>query len=186
MILTGPEISRQVSRQRIQIEPFCAARLNPNSYNFRLSETLRVYDNELLDAAIENPSSEIKIPHDGMLLQPDRIYLGASVEIIGSDHYVPIIRARSSTARLGLFVHVTADLVDLGFFGQITLQLHAVQPVIVYPNVEIGQVTFWHVVGEKVRYTGKYQGASGPLASRSFEDFAPPVRPANHPAVEDA
>lgn len=84
---------------------------------------------------------------------------------------MPIIRARSSIARLGLFVHVTADLIDLGSFGQLTLQLHAVQPVRIYPGMLIGQVTFWEATGERVLYDGKYQHSRGPQPSKAHLDI---------------
>jgi dCTP deaminase len=171
MILTGPEIEKEVSRGAITIRPFNATQLNPNSYNFRLSETVAVYDEYILDVASENRSSTLLVPPEGIVLEPDRIYLGATVEGIGSLEYVPIIRARSSTARLGLFVHVTADLIDLGAVGQLTLQLHAVQRTRVYAGMEIGQVTFWQTRGEKVCYRGKYQGSIGPVPSKSFLDW---------------
>ena len=171
MILTGPEIERQVSLGAIVIDPFDPAQLNPNSYNVRLSEVIAVYDDYILDSASENKVSITKIPEDGLLLSPDRIYLGATIETIGSQQYVPIVRARSSTARLGVFVHVTADLVDLGYIGQITLQLHAVQGAKVYAEMEIGQVTFWRTQGRRVLYRGKYQGSIGPTPSKSFLDW---------------
>lgn len=102
---------------------------------------------------------------------PEMIYLGHTREVMGSDHYVPIIRGRSSTARLGLFIHVTADIIDIGSHNQWTLQLHAVQPVKVYPNMLIGQVTFWTILGEISLYRGKYQGAMGPRESEIYKDF---------------
>lgn len=42
---------------------------------------------------------------------------------------MPVITGRSSTGRLGLFVQITSDLVDVGFSGKLTLQLHSTQPV---------------------------------------------------------
>ena len=171
MILTGSEIKKEVLRGAITIEPFKASQLNPNSYNFRLSELILVYDEYVLDAARANKSHVMVIPQGGLVLEPDRIYLGATSEIIGSSEYVPIVRARSSTARLGLFVHVTADLIDLGYFGQLTLQLHAVQPTRIYADMEIGQVTFWKTRGERVNYDGKYQGSIGPAPSKSYLDW---------------
>lgn len=125
----------------------------------------------MLDCARDNPFEQHPIPPDGFELQPHRIYLAATQERIGSDFVVPVIRARSSIARLGLFVHVTADLIDLGSFGQLTLQLHAVQPVRIYPGMLIGQVTFWETTGERVLYDGKYQGSRGPQPSKSHLDF---------------
>lgn len=171
MILTGPEIEREVLNGAITIDPFKSSRVNPNSYNVCLSGTVAVYDDYILDAARENKTTTIEISEDGLLLSPDRIYLGATIEIVGSSEYVPILKARSSTARLGIFVHVTADLIDLGYVGQLTLQLHAVQNARVYAGMEIGQVTFWKPQGEKVQYNGKYQGSNGPVPSKSFLDW---------------
>lgn len=171
MILTGPQIALEVSRGAIVISPFSPVQINPNSYNVRLNDNLLVYDEAVLDPAVKNQSHLISIPSTGIVLWPNRIYLGATTEVIGSSEYVPIIRGRSSVARLGVFVHVTADLIDLGSFGQLTLQLHAVQPTRLYPGMEIGQVTFWRPFGTKVQYSGKYQASSGPVASKSYEDW---------------
>jgi dCTP deaminase len=170
VILTGPEIRRQVQLGRIQIDPYCESQLNPNSYNFRLGKTIKWYREEVLDIQKPNSVEECDLGPEGMLLQPDRIYLGHTEEVMGSDFYVPIIRARSSVARLGLFIHVTSDLIDIGSHNQWTLQLHAVQPLRIMAGVKIGQVTFWTVEGEVTLYRGKYQGSRGPRESLSFRD----------------
>ncbi|MGW5689219.1 dCTP deaminase [Nonomuraea sp. NPDC003754] len=175
MILTGAEIARQHKQGRIMIDPFTPDQVNPNSYNFRLGPTIKTYTGQVLDVARPNPARELTIGEDGLVLQPDRIYLGHTLEVMGSDHYVPIIRARSSIARLGLFVHVTADLIDIGSHNQWTLQLHAVQPVRVYPGLPIGQVTFWQVRCDITLYDGKYQGARGPRESEIYRDFPRPA-----------
>jgi dCTP deaminase len=175
MILTGTEIARQHELGRIHIDPFDERQLNPNSYNFRLGPLLKTYTPEVLDVARPNAVAETVLPEDGMVLSPDRIYLGHTVETMGSDHYVPIIRARSGIARLGLFVHVTADLIDIGSVNEWTLQLHAVQPVRVYPGLLIGQVTFWEKAGEVTLYAGKYQGSRGPAESQIHRDFRVPA-----------
>ncbi|MFG1879317.1 hypothetical protein ACGFIV_31205 [Sphaerisporangium sp. NPDC049003] len=175
MILTGPEIVRQCEAGRITLKPFSAEQVNPNSYNFRLGATLKVYTESVLDVRRPNPVRELTIPRNGMVLEPGRIYLGNTAEVMGSDHYVPIIRARSGIARLGLFVHVTADLIDIGSVNQWTLQLHAVQPVRIYPGLLIGQVTFWTPQGDVVLYSGKYQGSRGPQESQIHRDFLAPV-----------
>jgi dCTP deaminase len=105
-----------------------------------------------------------------MVLQPGKVYLGHTSEVMGSESFVPIIKGKSSTARLGLFVHMTADLIDIGSINQWTLQLHPVMPVRVYPKMRIGQVTFWVPVGEITLYSGKYKGTRGPIASRFHLD----------------
>lgn len=172
MILTGHEIQREVLNNRIWIDPFNPNQVNPNSYDFRLGHILLVYKQYLLDVKIKNETETIHIPKDGLVLQPGRIYLGHTLEIMGSPVDVPIIRAKSSIARLGLFIHITADLIDVGSHNQWTLQLNPVRPIRIYPEMLIGQVTFWMAKGEITPYTGKYQGSRGPMASQAYLDFS--------------
>lgn len=171
MILTGREILREHRSARIDIRPFNLDQINPNSYDFRLGSTLKTYVDYVLDTRHRNEVETTEIPKSGLILRPGRIYLGHTLEIMGSDHYVPIIRGKSSTARLGLFVHVTADIIDIGSHNQWTLQLNPVQPVKVYPGMLVGQVTFWKTVGEVTLYSGKYQGSMGPVESLVHLDF---------------
>jgi dCTP deaminase len=171
MILTGPEIIRQHGLGKIRIDPFNVEQVNPNSYNFRLGGTVKVYKNNVLDPRVKQETIAVDIPDDGLLLDSERIYLAHTEEVMGSDHFVPIIHGRSSTARIGLFVHITADLIDIGSYNQWTLQLHAVQPVRIFRGMLIGQVTFWCVKGDISLYAGRYQGARGPRESESYRDF---------------
>ncbi|MFD6504162.1 dCTP deaminase [Streptomyces goshikiensis] len=175
MILTGPDIAFEQARGRLTLQPFSGDRVQPNSYDLTLGPTLAYYTGDVLDTRAENPHREIEIPAEGFVLRPDRIYLGSSVEEIGSHHYVPIIRARSGAARLGVFVHVTADLIDIGSVGQCTFQLRVVEPVRVYAGDRLAQVTFWGVQGDIVLYDGKYQGSRGPQPSRIHQDAAAQV-----------
>jgi dCTP deaminase len=170
MILTGAEIRNQVQEGAVTIRPFSPDQINPNSYDFRLGDTILQYSAGLLDARAANPTSACRIPKEGMVLERGRFYLGHTAETMGSNFFVPIIRAKSSIARLGLFVHVTADLIDIGSVNQWTLQLYPVHSIIVYPGMRIGQITFWKTYGRIDLYNGKYQGAVGPIASKSFVD----------------
>lgn len=172
MILTGNEILKNIREKKIVIEPFSEEFLNPNSYNFTLGDTLLVYNNYVLDAKQDNEVREIKIPESGITLASGTVYLGHTREVIGSDYFVPIIRGRSSIGRLGLFINITADLIDIGSICQLTLQLNAVQPVTVYPGMQIGQVTFWTPHGDIKKYNGRYQGAKGAVASKMYMDFS--------------
>ncbi|MFD7644664.1 dCTP deaminase [Kitasatospora sp. NPDC059795] len=176
MILTGPRIAEEVEAGRISISPFDPSFLSPNSYDFHLSSDIgwyrrRWWGGRTLDCRRPNPFTRSTIPEEGMVLRPGRIYLASTAETMGSEHFVPIIRARSSTARTGLFVHCTADLIDLGSINRWTLQLHAVQPVRVYPGQRIGQVTFWLPTGRIQLYRGKYQGSTLPEPSQLWRDF---------------
>lgn len=168
MILTGQEIAAQVSLGRILITPFDPDQITTNSYDLRIGDEVGQYEDGVLDPAVDNPFYTQKLDTAGMILRPDRIYLAATREVIGSDFFVPIVRSRSSSARLGLFAHVTADLVDIGYRGPLTLQLHAVQPLRIFPNQSIAQLTFWLPRGAIDLYAGKYQSSSGPTPSRSW------------------
>ena len=90
---------------------------------------------------------------------------------MGSNYYVPIINGRSSIGRLGLFVHITANLIDIGSINNWTLQFHAIQPVKIYKNMLIGQVTFWKPYGKIDLYSGKYKNSIGPEPSQIYKDF---------------
>ncbi|MDD2409614.1 MAG: dCTP deaminase [Bacilli bacterium] len=171
MILSGDKIEKCIKNNQIKIIPFNKSQINPNSYNYRLGEYLKVYDEKLLDSKRKLKTKIIKIPDSGIILYPNKIYLGFTDEIIGSDYYVPIITGRSSTGRLGLFVHITSDLVDIGFQGRLTLQLHATQPVKVYKDMEIGQIMFWKIYGKIKLYQGKYQNSDGPRETEIWRDF---------------
>ncbi|MGF1427083.1 dCTP deaminase [Kitasatospora sp. LaBMicrA B282] len=171
MILTGREIEHRVKTDEITIAPFDPQCVSPNSYDFHLSANIAWYTGDVLDCKIDNPYQRSTIPPEGMVLEPDRIYLVSTAETMGSHHFVPIIRARSSVARLGLFINCTADLIDIGSVNRWTLQLHAVQPVRVYPGMRIGQVTWWRPLGDIEPYTGKYQGSTLPMPSQVWRDF---------------
>jgi len=171
MILTGPQIQNEVRASRITLDPFDPAFLNPNSYNFRLGNRLLVYRKNELDSSEDMATDSIEIPAAGFVLEPSRLYLGHTVEIMGSEHYAPMICGRSSIGRAGLFINITAPLGDIGFVGQWTLQLHSAQRLRVYPELRIGQIFFWVPCGQIALYSGKYQNARGPRKSQSWKDF---------------
>ena len=171
MILSGKKIEEEVKNGKIIIEPFNKQNINPNSYNFTLGDYVKVYKNNLLDPKVKQETEIIMIPDDGLILYPDRIYLGFTQELFGSDYYVPIITGRSSTGRLGLFVQITSDLVDIGFHGHLTLQLHSTQPIKIYKGMKLGQVMFWKIYGKVILYNGKYQYSDGPHESEIWRDF---------------
>lgn len=171
MILSGKKIIDEVNQKKIDIQPFNEENINPNSYNYTIGDYLKVYKNKALDTKNKEETDTIYIPEEGIVLEPQNIYLGFTKEVIGSDYYVPVITGRSSTGRLGLFVQITSDLVDIGFHGHLTLQLHATQPVRIYKDMKLGQITFWKIFGEYNLYKGKYQNSEGPKESEIWRDF---------------
>lgn len=171
MILSGEEIRRQLGKQ-IFIEPFDEKRLNPNSYNLRLHNELLVYDTHELDMKRENRAHSRIIPPEGLRLEPGRLYLGRTKEYTRTEGFVPMLEGRSSVGRLGLFIHVTAGFGDVGFAGYWTLEIFCVQPLVIYPDVEICQIYYHTLLGDYRPYrSGKYQNNTGIQPSLLFRDF---------------
>lgn len=171
MILTGTEITENVKKGSIVIEPYLKENVNPNSYNFRLDRYLKVYRLFPLDPKKNNEYDVIEIPDDGLVLQPNKLYLANTIEVLGSTEYAPTFNARSSIARLGIFINLSASLCDIGFIGQLTLQLFCVHQVKIYPGINIGQMMFWKPKGKIILYSGKYQGSRGAQTTKIHRDF---------------
>lgn len=171
MILSGKEIQRHMGKD-IVIRPFDPKRLNPNSYNLSLHNELLVYENRLLDMKVPNPVKTLTIPESGLVLEPDKLYLGRTNEFTQTDRFVPMLEGRSSVGRLGLFIHVTAGFGDVGFAGYWTLEIFCVQPIRIYPNVEICQIYYHDIHGDYDLYqSGKYQNNTGIQPSLLYKDF---------------
>lgn len=171
MILSGREIVKEQGKG-IEITPFDKKRVNPNSYNLRLSNELLVYDDDVLDMKKENKAHKIIIPKEGLVLEPGKIYLGRTVEHTKTTKFVPMLEGRSSVGRLGIYIHITAGFGDVGFNGYWTLEIHCVQPVKIYPEVEICQIYYHTIDGDYDLYTnGKYSNNTGIQTSQMYKDF---------------
>jgi dCTP deaminase len=157
MILSGEEIRRNLG-SNIHIDPFDPSRLNPNSYNLTLHNELITYEEVVLDMGQVNRTRRLTIPKEGLVLSPQKLYLGRTVERTETHNLVPMIEGRSSIGRLGMFVHVTAGFGDVGFCGYWTLEIFSVQPIRIYPGIEICQIFFHQIAGEIREYcSDKYQ-----------------------------
>ncbi len=171
MILSGLEIKKKLGKEII-IEPYTPSALNPNSYNLKLHNELLVYEDDLLDMKRPNNYRSLTIPDDGLVLTPGKLYLGRTHEFTQTKNYIPMLEGRSSIGRLGLYIHVTAGFGDVGFSGFWTLELHCVQPIKIYPFVEICQIYYHKIEGDYVEYTsGKYQNNKGIQPSLLYKDF---------------
>ncbi len=171
MILTGHEIRKQLGTN-IVIEPFREELLNANSYDLRLHDELIVYEEIVLDMKRPNRYRRIRIPEDGLVLNPNQFYLGRTIERTETYNLVPMLEGRSSIGRLGLFVHITAGFGDVGFKGFWTLEMHAVQPVRIYAGVAICQIFYHQLVGEVTEYDSeKYQNNHDIQPSMLFKEW---------------
>ena len=171
MILSGKEIINRQGNDII-IDPFNEKQVNPNSYNLKLHNELVVYDSNILDMKKDNTGTKMIIPEEGLLLESNKLYLGRTVEYTETHNLVPMLEGRSSVGRLGLFVHVTAGFGDVGFKGYWTLEIFCVQPIKIYPNIEICQIFYHSIDGDYTSYEGgKYQANQDIQTSMLHKDF---------------
>lgn len=194
MILSGKQIKEELGKG-LDISPFNESRLNPNSYNLRLADELLIYDgftstgfrfdyheddndvvslHNCLDMKKNNAGHIVKIPNDGVFLIPGNIYLGRTMEYTKTSKFVPMLEGISSVGRLGINIHATAGFGDVGFEGYWTLELSCVQPIIIYPGVDICQI-YYHTIeldDDPILYkSDKYQQNSGIQPSMMWKDF---------------
>ena len=130
-----------------------------------------VYDSYILDMKAHNTAKKIIIPKSGLVLEPGKLYLGRTNEYTETFNYVPMLEGRSSIGRLGMGIHVTAGFGDCGFKGFWTLEIYVIQPLVIYPDVEIGQLYYHTIDGDPINYEGKYLNNSGIQTSKLYEEL---------------
>ncbi len=186
MLLSDGDIRREIESNRVVIEPFDEAMIQPSSIDVRLDRFFRVFENHkysVIDPSIEQPELTREVVAEGaepFILHPGEFVLASTYEVITlPDDIAGRLEGKSSLGRLGLLTHSTAGFIDPGFSGHITLELSNVAnlPVKLFPGMKIGQLCLIklsspaeHPYGS-AKYGSRYQGQRGPTASRSFINF---------------
>ena len=186
MILSDKDIRSALDAGRISIEPFDPDDLQPASVDLHVDRFFRVFHNA------RYPFIDVKKPmedltdvfevkeEEAFILHPGEFVLGSTTEFVRlPGDLVARLEGKSSLGRLGLLIHSTAGFIDCGFEGHLTLELSNVAnlPITIYPNMKIGQISFFQMSSEAENPYGskkigsKYQGQRGPTASRYFENF---------------
>ncbi|MCL5255893.1 MAG: dCTP deaminase [Gammaproteobacteria bacterium] len=135
---------------------------------------------EEIDLAIQRVmSDEIKLaPGDAFFIHPGEFALAVTHESVTLPaDIVGWLDGRSSLARLGLMVHVTAHRIDPGWSGQIVLEFFnsGKLPLALRPLMKIGALSF-ETLGEPClrpysrRLDAKYKDQRGAVASRISAD----------------
>ena len=176
MILSDSQILKEIEQGNIIIEPFQRELLNPSSYDVTLNNKFKVYTSSQLDCKKPNETNEFQITEEGYTLYPGMFYLYSTNEIIGSKKYSSEIKNKSSLARLGLMIHYVASWIDVGFVGNITLEMSVQVPLKIYPNMKIGQLIFHEIRGTvlepyNIKPESKYMNQTGVTASLMHNNF---------------
>ena len=185
-MLSDIDIKNSIKNNDIEISPLIEDYIQPSSVDLRVGADFRVFENHkyshidpkaqqddltsLVTATIEEP----------FVLHPGEFVLGTTFEKVSlSNKVVARLEGKSSLGRIGLLIHSTAGFVDPGFSGYLTLELSNVAnlPIKIYPEMKIGQISFYYLnspseseYGSET-YGSKYQGQEGPTPSKSHTDF---------------
>jgi dCTP deaminase len=195
MRLCDKDIEECINSGKIQITPVPdSSMISGVSVDIRLGNEFRVFQDhtapfidlsgpkeEMQKAMNSVMSDEIYIADgDAFFLHPGELALAVTYESVTlPDDIVGWLDGRSSLARLGLMVHVTAHRIDPGWSGQIVLEFYnsGKLPLALRPKMKIAALNFETMSSSAVRpYNkrddAKYKGQMGAVASRISQDEA--------------
>ncbi|MDA2969932.1 MAG: dCTP deaminase [Actinomycetota bacterium] len=185
-MLSDIDIKNSLKEGDIEVSPMEDSFIQPSSIDLRVGADFRVFENHKYSHI--DPKSEqndltklvTATLEDPFVLHPGEFVLGTTFEKVSlSNKIVARLEGKSSLGRIGLLIHSTAGFVDPGFSGYLTLELSNVAnlPIKIYPEMKIGQISFYYLntpseseYGSSF-YGSKYQGQVGPTPSRSHNDF---------------
>ena len=163
MILSDVDITAERESKSLCISPYSPDCLQPASYDVHLSSEFIDFGDTVKHKCLE------------MTLKPMQFMLGSTYETLTiPSHLVGRVEGKSSLARLGLMVHITAGFIDPGFSGNITLELLNVSrvPITLIAGMKIAQISFQRLLTPCARPYGskdlmsKYQNSVGTVASK--------------------
>lgn len=193
MRLCDKDIYTYIQEGKIKIDPTPDYdQISGVTVDVRLSNKFRVFqdhaapyidlsgEKETVQKALDSVmSDEITIAENASFyLHPGELAIAVTHESITlPDNIVGWLDGRSSLARLGLMVHVTAHRIDPGWSGQIVLEFFnsGKLPLALKPKMKIGAISFEILSGSaekpyNARTDAKYKGQTGAIASRISSD----------------
>jgi dCTP deaminase len=188
MILSDADILDRMEAGDLVVEPLDDPdlQIQPASVDLRLGREFLEFQRTNIPCI--HPTSEQEVSEyvtetvveegDDFILHPGDFVLGTTKERVEIPaDLIAHVEGRSSLGRLAVVVHATAGLCDPGYEGQITLELSnlGTAPVALEPGMRVSQLTFTELKTPADRPYGeergsKYQGQSGPQASRIQSD----------------
>ncbi len=168
MILSRRDLLEAIAKGYIVIEPFDEEVVRENGVDLRIGDEVAVLLNnptpidpdDLSGCDLSEYYKVVKID-DSFVLQPYMKVLVSTMEYIRMpDDVAGFVELRSTFARLGLSVPPT--IVDAGFEGQLTLEVHGgAFPVVLRRGMRFAHVVFMKLLSRTEPYRGKYQGQRG-------------------------
>lgn len=193
-LLCDSEIEELIQRNEddcIKIIPIMnfKKQLGTTSFDIRLGTSFEIYNTNqsgIVDFTDDITTKEAaynstKIDKDfleSITIMPGQFILGHSMEYIKlPDNVSGELGGRSSFARLGIEVHMTAGFVDPGFAGVLTFEIFNAgpNPVRLFPGLRIAQLRFIPINKPNVDYgekhEAKYKGLLEHHISKQSNDY---------------
>jgi dCTP deaminase len=173
MILSDKTIKKKIAEGEIIIEPTIDEKdIRPVGIRLHLGEDLLIPKSDQIVDLSQNQNAEyssLKMDKSGYVLEPNGFVLGTTVELIKVPRdIVCFLDGRSTFARLGLTIHITAMVADGNFEepGSVVLEIKNLSPMslILKPNLSIGMLLFNQIdqeIDQGVQF--QYKGQKGVL-----------------------
>ena len=163
-ILTHDEILKEIKSGKIQIDPFSPECVGPASIDLHLGNEFRVFRkvHDIVRVTAEANYEDITdcvTVDDRLLLMPQETVLGITQERITlAPSICGWLEGRSSFARLGLLVHISASFMQPGIDNKQCLEISnfSPMPLALYPETAMCQFVFQRTIGEAT-YTGRFR-----------------------------
>jgi dCTP deaminase len=140
MILSDKDIKAALDSGKIKIDPIFPNSMQPASVDVHLGADFLVFkntDHVCIDPKepIDDMMEEVVINNDRQfILHPGDFALGMTYETVSVPNDMVVqLNGKSSLGRIGLIVHATAGYVDPGNTLKITLELHNLANLPLYP-----------------------------------------------------
>jgi dCTP deaminase len=163
-IISGQELWNEIERGNIRIEPFDRDSVGPASVDLQLSYALRLYKNvyKPIEAGEKPQYKDYTYPIDlrkeTFMLMPGFSALGITMERITlADNICGWLEGRSSYARIGLLVHISASFMQPGIDNHQVLELFNFgnNPIVLKEGMKACQFIFQKATGN-VKYDGQF------------------------------
>ncbi|MCY4581684.1 MAG: dCTP deaminase [Chloroflexi bacterium] len=174
MVLSDTEIRAALDDNRLKIDPYPGERIGPSSVDLLLHPSLRILPSpdevrgvsidprEVQVANLISQQPEHRLDRDGPCkMRHGQVIIGKTLETIA----LPVdlagrIEGKSSLARLGLAVHITAPTIQAGFRGSLVLEMYNAGPwtLELTEGMQIAQVIFEQMGSRPSQgYQGQFQ-----------------------------
>jgi dCTP deaminase len=160
-VLTKPEILKLIKQKKVVIEPFDKQSIGPASIDFHLSNSFRIFKwsnkNFIVDKKVDyHKVTELITVQDSMTLLPGKSVHGITVESLTLPNNIcGWIQGRSTLARIGLMVHVTANFIHPGMHGHQVLEMTNAGPMAL--TIKIG-IPICQIILEETKGEAEYRG----------------------------